>query len=107
MSEALRNQISVELRYHQQQVDRLQKMLALCPDGATGVPSPASSQGLVGTPRGTIQDGSNVPELKLYKKRTQTPEARRKIGDFQRARHARIRAEKEKAAKVASGKPVK
>jgi hypothetical protein len=60
MSEALRNQISVELRFHQQQVDRLQKMLALCPDGATGVPSPAFET-KDGTPKGE-------PELKLYKK---------------------------------------
>jgi hypothetical protein len=100
MSEALRHQISVELRYHQQQVDRLTKMLALC---GAGVPNRSSS---------TSKDGSVLLDtpMAVYKKRTQTPEARRKIGDFQRERHRKIREERERQererqAKAASGKP--
>jgi hypothetical protein len=93
MSEKLKSQILSELKYHQQEVTRLQQMLKLC-DGQ-GVRTPVSSTESSGTARGTTQE---VP-LKLYKKRVQTPEVRKRIGDFQRKRHAAIRAAKEAAAK--------
>jgi hypothetical protein len=96
MSESLRNQLLLELRYHEQESVRLRKCLTIL-DEDTGVPSLASASEPSVTARG-VSPGDAVP-LKVYKKRTQTPEARKRIGDFQRERHKKAR--EAKAAKEA------
>lgn len=95
MSESLRNQLLLELRYHEQESVRLRKCLTIL-DEDTGVPSLASASEPSVTARG-VSPGA-VP-LKIYKKRTQSPEARKRIGDFQRERHKKAR--EAKAAKEA------
>jgi hypothetical protein len=72
MSETIKAQVLQELAYHRQETVRLQKILDLL-EGGQGSVHPASKDGSVGTLQGTT--------LKVYKKRTQTPEARKRIGD--------------------------
>jgi hypothetical protein len=78
MSENLKQQVIVELNFHQQEVDRLTKVLALLED--------------LGYPRssgGTVPEGST---LKLYKRRSQSPEAKARISAYQKRKWSTIRA---------------
>lgn len=87
----LKETLIQELKFHQQAVARLQKMIQIY-DGTGALPD-----GIGLEPSGTATSLSG--ELKVYKKRFQTPESRAKIGAYQRERHKKAR--EAKAAKEA------
>jgi hypothetical protein len=80
VSDTLKQQVIKELTYHQQEVDRLTKVLALLED----LGYPLSSSG------GTVPEGSTP--LKLYKRRSQSPEAKARISAYQKKKWKTIRA---------------
>ncbi len=76
--------------------------------GVPGTPSKDDSVGLLDTlPVGMVlgTDPESGKQLVAAKKRSQTPEARKRIGDFQRERHKKAREAKAAAEAQASGTP--